>query len=245
MDAMNRRDNRNGDISEREVREVLQRTADERDSPDETKEQATYRASVAQTKVPIYGNLRVKQKEDDALRFFSTNVNGLSFWQRRNYKVERLKDVLQRYSIDSMGFQEVCINWRSFKPSQTLASLLRSGADPIRSVASHNTREIKNVGHTQRGGTATLVTNQLAAYVIKNGTDPTGLGRWSWYLLEGEPGVRTYVITAYALCGNDSCGESTVFQQHERLIQEQGLKTNPKAMFLKDGSGGHRRTESS
>ena len=101
-------------------------------------------------------------------------------------------------------------------------------------MASHNTREVTNVGHTQRGGTATLLTNQLAAFVIDSGTDPTGLGRWSWYLLQGEPGVRTYVVSAYAPCGNDACGDSTYYHQHKRFIQERGLKTNPKAMFRED-----------
>ena len=49
-----------------------------------------YRKAIDKEKVPIYGTLRVDNKPDDTGRFFGVNVNGLSFWQRSNYKRERL-----------------------------------------------------------------------------------------------------------------------------------------------------------
>ena len=68
-----------------------------------------------------------------------------------------------------MGLQETCINWSEFKTSRTLASLLRNGADPIRSVHSYNTIETENIGYKQRGGTATVLYGQLAGKVIDSG----------------------------------------------------------------------------
>ena len=62
-------------------------------------------------KVPIFGNLRIGQKHEEALRFFSMNVNGLPSWKKNNFKAERLKYILHKYKIDGMGLQEVCINW--------------------------------------------------------------------------------------------------------------------------------------
>ena len=150
-----------------------------------TQLQDDYIQQVANTKVPMYGTLQVEKKHDDAIRLFSANMNSMSFWLRGNYKAERLKHVLQQYGVDSAGIQEVCINWSAFKSSQTMASLLRYGAQPIRSVASHNKREdSKSVGRSQRGGTATIINEQLCSYVKDSGVDHTGLGRWSWYLLE-------------------------------------------------------------
>ena len=63
-------------------------------------------------------------KEDDVSRFFSTNINSVSFWQHNNYKVDWLKFLLKQYNIDSIGLQEGCINWSAFKSSETLSSLL-------------------------------------------------------------------------------------------------------------------------
>ena len=67
--------------------------------------------------------------------------------------------------------------------------------------------------------------------MIDSGSNHTGLGRWSWYLVEGEPGHQTYAMTAYMLCFNIGVGDHTVYKQQERYIQEKGLKTNPEALF--------------
>lgn len=195
-----------------------------------------YCQKVSTTKVPIHGTLKVQDKHEDAIRFFSTNINSMNMWSNNNYKADRLKHVVHHYQVDSVGLQEVCVNWSKYKSSHTLASLLRHGHQPLRSVASYNKLEGKNkaMGRTQRGGTATIIGDQLSSYVKDSGVDHTGLGRWSWYLLEGSADHRTRVITAYAPCGGSTSKESTVFSQHHRYIQKKGLKTNPKKMFGDD-----------
>ena len=80
----------------------------------------------------------------------------------------------------------------------------------------------------------TIINEQLCSYIKDSGVDHTGLGRWSWYLLEGEPGYKTRVITAYAPCGDKTSDIATVYKQQWRYIQEKGLKTNPKSMFRED-----------
>ena len=104
----------------------------------------------------------------------------------------------------------------------------------MRSVASHNTLETKNTGDTQRGGTGTVVNGLMAKYVRDSGVDHTGLGRWSWFKLEGEPGHRTRVVTAYAPTGSKSSGLSTYYKQSERYIKKNGLNSTPKKMFRDD-----------
>ena len=136
----------------------------------------------------MHGNLGVEVKDDEAIRVLGVNINSMPFWIKDNYKVERLKFIFEKYGVDIAGLEEVCINWSGFKASQTIASILRVKTEQTQSVASHNERETKNIGRYQRGGTATTLRDQLAAFVIDLGNDHTGLGRWSWYLLEGEPG---------------------------------------------------------
>ena len=91
----------------------------------------------------------------------SATTSTASFWLQNNFNAERLKDLFEQYGINTMGLQEVCINWSKFKSSaQTLASLLRHGPEAIRSVASFNKNEVKNMGNYQQGGTSTIsVTN--------------------------------------------------------------------------------------
>ena len=234
MDLIGKRRNNTDDITEKELEELEAIQEEEEEAKTREKDTKAFRESVAQTKVPIYGNLRVQEKPDNAIRFFGHNINSMSFWLNYNYKAERLKYIFEQYGIDTMGLQEVCINWSKFKSSQTLASLLRHGPERIRSVASYNKTELENQGRHQRGGTSTIIRDQLAGFVVDSGVDATGLGRYSWYKLEGEPGHCTYVITAYAPCGNSAMGDGTVYKQQERFIQLNGLRTNPKTMFRDD-----------
>ena len=131
----------------------------------------------------------------------------------------------------------MCVNWVQLPSSKTLAQILRNVAGNIRSVALHNKREDKErgTGKVQHGGTAVILRDELVAYVTNSGADPSGLGRWSWYLLEGEEGFRTRVISAYAPCGSAASKEETYYQQQARYITEKGLKNmNPKKMFRDD-----------
>jgi len=234
LNIMNRRKTPESEITNKELEEITNASEDQQTAAKGERKKIVYQTTVANTKVPIHGNLRVEDKDDEALRVLGVNINSMSFWLRDNYKADRLKFIFEKYGIDAAGLQEVCINWSEFKASQTLATILRSKTEKIRSVASHNKKETKNVGRNQRGGTATILRNQLAAFVVDSNTDHTGLGRWSWYLVEGEPGHRTYFITAYAPCGNTAAGHHTVYKQQERFIHLKGLNTNPKAMFRED-----------
>ena len=76
----------------------------------------------------------------------------------------------------------------------------------------------KHTSRYQRRGMATILHDQLIAFVIYSQSDHTGL--WSWYLAEGEPGHQIYVITVCAPCDDIGVEEYTVYKQHERYIQE-------------------------
>ena len=70
--------------------------------------------------------------------------------------------------------------------------------------------------------------------MIDSGQDYTKLGRWSWYRVEGEPGCRTRIVTAYAPTGSEASEEASYWKQSQRYIKKEGLKTNPKKMFRED-----------
>ena len=61
---------------------------------------------------------------------------------------------------------------------------------------------------------------ELTAYMTTSGVDPSGLGRWSWYLLEGEEGYQTRVVTAHTPCGSTAIETETYYQQQARYIVE-------------------------
>ena len=71
-------------------------------------------------------------------------------------------------------------------------------------------------------------------YVTTSGVNPSGLGCWSWHLLEGEEGYHTRVVTSYAPCDSTESRPDTYYQQKLRYITKKALKTTPKHMFQED-----------
>ena len=105
------------------------------------------------------------EKDKEAIRILVLNVNSTSFCLKDNYRADQLKSGFKEDDINTVGLQEMCINWAAFKPCKTLASLLHAKAESIRSVASHNKQEIENIGRALTGGTTKIMGDQLAALI--------------------------------------------------------------------------------
>jgi hypothetical protein len=107
----------------------------------------------------------------------------------------------------------------------------------INIATSHNIREGKEKGarKVQRGMDTPLhIRNTLTVYVTTSGVNPSGLGCWSWHLLEGEEGYHTRVVTSYAPCDSTESRPDTYYQQKLRYITKKALKTTQKQMFQED-----------
>ena len=130
------------------------------------------------TKVDTYRTWRKDEKEAEDVTFLGVNINSLSYWSKSSNKAARLRYIVQEYGVDSVGLQEVCVNWAKLPPSKSLAEALREKVETIRSIASHNKAEgkAKGVGQTQRGGTALVMKEELTPYIKDSGVDPSGLG---------------------------------------------------------------------
>ena len=143
--------------------------------------------------------------------------------------MERLKWAISNYRLNSVGIQEVCVNWNGYKSPNSL-----KGSDPIWVQKSFNTIETENIGYSQRGRTATVLNGALSKYIKDANVNHTGLGRWSWVKLEGQPGHVTRIVTAYGPCRSKSSGTKTYYQQQRRYIQNNSLRTTVKKMFRDD-----------
>lgn len=103
------------------------------------------------------------------------------------------------------------MNWNPTTTFQDLSIDIAAHRREFCSMVSHNKLEGKEpaAGKVQRGGTVTILRGELTAYVKDSGVDPSGLGRWSWYLLQGKEGFSTRVITAYTPCGSAASRKKT------------------------------------
>ena len=232
-ELLSRRNNRNDDLSASEIAELMEQANADKSTAGLEKVEASAAckptASEVNAKAPLYGTLQLHHKDPDAIRVMSLNLNGIHLWGHNNVKAERLKNLLKQSHTDVLGIQEHHINFAAYPSSKTIASTLRHGSDDICSIQAHNTRETKNIGHHQRGGTAVVVREQLTGFIVDRGKDEKGLGMYAWYTTEGKTGVRTTFISAYAPSKSEEYG--SYYQHIERYIQEKRLQTNPKDLF--------------
>ena len=189
------------------------------------------RKAMKKYNVPALGNLAT-EKPEGYKRFMLTQLNSMSTKLRREVKVEQSTRLLNRYDVDMQAVLEPGINWAKFKPSETLASFFDAEVE-LRSVTGHNKHENPPTKH-QMGGTGIIAVNEINEYCKKSGTDFRGLGRWSWFVLEGSPEHRTRVLSVYHVGKAKPQGPKRYYQQHLRYIQNKGLQTNPYDMFCDD-----------
>jgi hypothetical protein len=79
-----------------------------------------------------------------------------------------------------------------------------------------------------------LCRHEYLQYARNTLMDPRGLGRWCSWLFYCNPTHITRIIVAYCLCAGKTDGLKTVYQQHMRYTQTQGLNFNPIDLFDHD-----------
>ena len=80
---MNKKRNPQTEITNKELEEIDNEGEDMNKTAKLKQQQAAFKQTVANTKVPVHGNLRVEEKDEEAIRVLGLNINSLLFWQRR------------------------------------------------------------------------------------------------------------------------------------------------------------------
>ncbi len=134
--------------------------------------------------------------------------------------------------------------------SQRLRSACPQGHYSVSAFNSHEKR-LHAPGSHQFGGVLATVLNQSAHRIKEGGRDPSGLGRWAWFRLQGKKQVDSdhiytgdqrlaqdrskdlVVVSAYR--PNESkLGAHTVYSQHRVHWLQQGRDTHPIKAFDDD-----------
>ena len=124
--------------SNADLERMMEKNAEEKREVHTEEVKTKVRRTVMNTKVPTHGIWRKDEKEVKDVTFLGVNINSLSHWSKNSNKAARLRHIIQEYGVDSVGLQEVCVNWEKLPPSKSLAESLREKVESIRSIASHN-----------------------------------------------------------------------------------------------------------
>jgi hypothetical protein len=148
-----------------------------------------------------------------------------------------LKLLFSLFTWKDMGIGALCIpetniNW-GIKDSHSKWFGLTSKVWQHSSyITSHTQEGFKGVH--QPGGTLTFLANNWTSRIIDKGSDPFGLGRWSYVTLRGSGEKRITLVTAYRVCVQSiqSCGDTTSTAQQFRELskiwrQQEALDADP------------------
>ena len=204
-----------------------------------TNEDATVRELLAQWEGGAHGYVP-EAKEDNIIRIACENTNGIGLFHKDNLKVRKLLNLNSRHQTDGMCIVEHGINFghREAKGDKQPAGIFASFKGS-RSSAGYNKHE--NHSQYMAGGTMVATFSRLSSFVINQGVDRTGLGRWSWILV-GSGSHRTIMVSAYQPQKSSNKRQlvtaegrmiqaGTVAAQHRRHFVSKGNFNNPRDIF--------------
>jgi hypothetical protein len=166
-----------------------------------------------------WGDFLSKSKSEGSFRVAFQNIGGVPL-ARENLHSEKIKYILQSYHMDYLGIQEVNLHDRILPPSLRWSRRFPG----LHSKIGTNQHSLS----TRRrlfGGTGHFLSQTATVRQIEAGCDPTGLGRWTWTLLQGRRGLRVRLISAYRPVLDTSDSAFSVYSQHETFFNNISQET--------------------
>ena len=164
------------------------------------------------------------------------NWDSLAPWKSRG-KVDRINALCKRFDVDCILANEVQVQWDIALAQDRTLSLERllMPSAVKRVVTSHNTHE--RFHRSQYGGTCIATFDRLSQFVQSTGSDPHGLGRYSWVQV-GSGSVSTRIVTLYVpnstkvSTNNSNQRRMTVYNQHRRYFRSIGDNRCPRSILV-------------
>jgi hypothetical protein len=160
-------------------------------------------------------------------------LNSASSLEVQARKTSDIIWLINDWEVQGGCLSKVGIDWITYSPLANLASWFCLEIQDICSHTAHNKHK-HGIAHYQPGGTATLVCKELARYAKQKGDDFRSLGRWCSTLLYMDKNYCLRIVSAYNVGRQVPQGDSTIFQQQLRYIQNHQLSTTPRRLFMID-----------
>jgi hypothetical protein len=168
------------------------------------------------------------EKPEDCIRGYGENVNSLRWFDKKYNKTPKLLRQISHFNPDLLQLLETQTNFDSDQWTPRDGKLMdKIGVGTQRKAIAASNMHCRD--RCCAGGTAQMTFGPLSSFILSQGADTTGLGRWVWTLVGMEGGKKTRFITAYQPCENG--GGETVFTQHRHYFEGLGNHTNPRTLF--------------
>jgi hypothetical protein len=173
-----------------------------------------------------------QQRPEGVFHILGGQLNSASSLDVRPRKTGDIIRLIKEWEIQGGAILEVGVNWGTYPSSANLASWFKEDFPDMPTHTAHN----KHVGVSryQPGGTATFACMELVRYHRQKGDDFRALGQWCSTVFYTDPSHCTCIISAYNVGRQAPRGDSTIYQQQLRYIQNHGLDATPSRLFTVD-----------
>ena len=182
-----------------------------------------------QSNIP-WGDDIIDDKEDDSIRIYYHNVNGI-YTNNDSAKASEIAMALAHKHVDIMGFSETNADWNQSKIKKRVQDAFRLQFKNTHMTTSTSDFTFLDLQHQQQaykpGGTATIVTGKFVGRIHdEKVTDP--LGNYSLITLKGRHNSAISIITAYRVVQTEAtnAGTRTAYQQQRNVMRMQNI-SNP------------------
>ena len=117
LDKMQRKCEDDREYTNTKLKEMVGKSSEEQGTEQVEVAKAKECRTVMNTKVSTHGTWRKNEREDEDVTFMGVNINSLAYWSKESNKAARLRYVFQEYGVDTVGLQEVCVNWAKVRQS--------------------------------------------------------------------------------------------------------------------------------
>lgn len=194
----------------------------------------TYNPSSQDTPPPYFGD-PPRRVRADRFRIANINLDNLPKEMNKD-KDEQLFRAIVQYDINILTMQELGLNWsrvsRDHSWHERVKEYLKQDASQTKSKMSHNIHD-KTGEPDQWGGTGIMAYGKIAKFAMGAGSDPSGLGRWTWTRYRGKHGMALRIVSIYQPTDNKR-GTIAVYQQHKVHMQSNNDDRCPRAAFMED-----------
>lgn len=177
-----------------------------------------------------YGH-EIGPKNKDCCRIGFQNVNG---FPATNYgeKNQATHGFLYTNEFDAFGAAELNRHWKNIPPDHRLQTRVSRWFPSAHTSVAYNTTESPK-SDWQVGGVCVWSLNQMAHRVCGQGSDASGLGRWTWVRYRGKNQTSLRFVTAYR-ASKVSKGSSTVYAQQRNTLLKRDDSRCPRQAFVED-----------
>ena len=161
------------------------------------------------------------------------NINGIP-QNKNNHKNQLILNNFKNFEADIFGLTETNLNWPKLDQSHNWRERTTGIWETSHSTIGFNRKDIHTQSPFQPGGTLLHSTNKSCHRIITTDLDPSGLGRWCSTKYRGRHDVTLRVVCAYRPCKPHTAGPSTVYSQHQRVLDEHDDERCPRQAFLDD-----------